>query len=102
MDAFDNVYTEYYEEFGSTPEYKEDLRTRARISVLESMLARTKDRRHKTMISILKTKLQEQQSSSLETQIDQIEKARNGQPLDPHKISTKQFYTYIRNLKWQE
>ncbi len=98
-EVYDQVLTEYYDEFGVTTEHKEDLRTRMKIAVLESKLARTNDRRHKTMIEILKTKIQKNISVSLETQIDQIEKARNGQPLDPHRVSVKQFFTYIKNLK---
>lgn len=96
-----NIMEEYFDNLTISDDMHFLLMKKKEVAVLESKWIRTKKSIYKSLYLKAKKELDEienaKESSSLDDQIFSIEKFMGFQ-VDPKKLSTKKFFTYINNI----
>jgi len=101
-ELWQGIYDEFLEEFGLSKDYKELLEAKKRIAEMKLKYIQTEDRMFLTLIDIeevdFKARFEQTEGVRYETVVMAIEK-RQGQPIDPKKLTVYKYNNYIRVLK---
>ena len=100
---WEKIYNEYISVFGFSEDFLRQLEKKKEIAILKLQMVVTDDYSLQTMIDIANIELQQMQED-ISGQSDFYEskatmESRLGFVLDPRKITVREFYSYIKNLR---